>query len=65
MECIVNKLINERWSDQFIRGRERVHIEAEGLGGCRIGEVAGAGECHGVLANETCIITDPNAEPGS
>ena len=22
------------------------------------------GECHGVLANETCIITDPSAEPG-
>ena len=65
MECIVNKLINQRWSDPFIRGRERVQIEAEGLGGCRIGEVAGAGECHGVLANETCIITDPNAEPGS
>eukprot|EP00966_Prymnesium_polylepis_P289147 6678677-Prymnesium_polylepis.1 len=65
MECIVNQLINERWSDPFIRGRERVQIEAEGLGGCRIGEVAGAGECHHVLANETCIITDPNAEPGS
>ena len=45
-EIIVNKLINERWSDPFIRARERVQIEAEGLGGCRIGEVAGA--------NETC-----------
>ena len=42
-----------------------MQILAEGLGGCRIGEVAGAGECQGVLANETCVITDPSAEPGS
>ena len=65
LQCIIKELINERWSDPYIQAREKMQILAEGLGGCRIGEVAGAGECHGVLVNETCVITDTSAEPGS
>ena len=43
----------------FLRSREKVQIVAEAVGGCRISEVTGGGEAHGVLANETCIITNP------
>ena len=31
---------------------------AEGMGGCRIGEVVGGGDSHGLLANECAILRD-------
>ena len=31
----------------------------EGVGGCRIGEVCGGGESHGILANNLRFIEDP------
>lgn len=65
LHIIVTELINERYSDPFIRARERVQVEIEGLGGCRIGEVCGGGDGHGVLANEVCVLTDPREQPGS
>ena len=54
-----------RYNDPFIRAREIVQLEIEGIGGCRIGEVVGGGDCHGVLANNTCVLTNQSAEPGS
>ena len=35
------------------------------MGGCRIGEVAGGGDCHGLLANNVVIMEDPSADKGS
>ena len=43
---MVNKGVAERYSDPFIAARERVQLEMEGVGGCRIGEVAGGGDVH-------------------
>ena len=54
--------IDTRYSSQLLRAREKVQIEAEGVGGCRIGEVAGGGDSHGLLANETAILYDPVTE---
>ena len=51
----MTELVNERYSDPFIRAREKVQLEIEGLGGCRIGEVCGGGDGHGVVANEVCV----------
>ena len=48
----------------FLVARERIQVVCEGVGGCRIGEVAGGGEGHGLLANETCLVEDPAAEAG-
>jgi hypothetical protein len=42
----------------FVGAREKVQFVFEGVGGCRIGEVVGAGDSHGLLANETAILTD-------
>ena len=56
-------VIDSRFSDAFIAGREKVQIVLEGVGGCRICEVAG--DCHGVLANNTCILEDLEAEHGA
>ena len=48
----------------FLVARERIQVVCEGVGGCRIGEVAGGGEGHGLLANETCLVEDPAAVAG-
>jgi hypothetical protein len=45
LTIVVTKLINDRYSDPFIRSS--VQVEIEGLGGCRIGEVCGGGDGHG------------------
>jgi hypothetical protein len=42
----------------FVGAREKVQIVFEGVGGCRIGEVVGSGDSHGLLANETAILTN-------
>jgi hypothetical protein len=38
-----------------------VHTLLEGLGGCRVGEATSGGDFHGLLANNACIITNPQA----
>ena len=43
--------------------RTKLMVVTEGVGGLRIGEVAGGGDSHGLLANETAILTDPEKEP--
>ena len=56
--------IDQRFSDPFISSREKVQFLAEGVGGCRIGEVCGGGDGHGVLANNTAILEDLNMPQG-
>ena len=43
----------------FVALREKVQFLCEGVGGCRIGEVCGGGESHGILANNLKFIEDP------
>ena len=47
-----------------VAGRTTVQFVMEAVGGCRIGEVCGAGEGHGLLANNTAILEDLDASPG-
>ena len=51
-------VIDTRFRNSFIAAREKVQFVTEGLGGCRIGEVAGGGDDHGLLANNVCILED-------
>jgi hypothetical protein len=45
-----------------VAARTKVNVVTEGLAGLRIGEVAGGGDAHGLLANETAILIDPEKE---
>jgi len=45
----------------FLQKRWNVQTLAEALGGARVGEATSGGDFHGLLANNTCIITDPHA----
>ena len=53
--------IDERFKHPsgFVALREKVQFLCEGIGGCRIGEVCGGGESHGILANNLRFIEDP------
>ena len=53
--------IGERFAHPggFVALREKVQFLCEGVGGCRIGEVCGGGESHGILANNLKFIEDP------
>ena len=62
LKLIVDKLIDERYPDPFIAAREKVQFIAEAIGGCRIGEVCGGGDSHGLLANNVAILEDISAE---
>ena len=48
----------KRFSNLFLRSRENIQVICEGVGGCRIGEVCGGGDVHGLLANNTAILED-------
>ena len=41
-----------------LNARWKLELVCEGVGGCRIGEVVGGGDGHGLLANNTCIQED-------
>ena len=43
-------------SSKITAAREKVQCEAEGIGGCRLGEVTGGGDGHGLLADRTAIL---------
>jgi hypothetical protein len=58
MIAIVGPIVDARFKAPFLRSRARVQVEAEGVGGCRIGEVTGGGDLHGLLANQSCILED-------
>ena len=58
-------LVDQRFSTPLLSAREKVQLVCEGVGGCRVGEVAGGGDCHGMLANEVAIMEDPLAEEGA
>jgi hypothetical protein len=58
-------LVDQRYPQALLGAREKVQVVCEGVGGCRIGEVAGGGDCHGLLANEVAIMEDPQAEEGA
>ena len=62
LKLIVEKLIDERFPDPFISAREKVQFIAEAVGGCRIGEVCGGGDSHGLLANNVVGATDAEAD---
>ena len=57
----VEEVIAARCITTFLENRERVQFDFEGIGGCRIGEVCGGGETHGLLANKVAILTDQDA----
>ena len=61
LKLIVEKVIDERYPDPFISAREKVQFIAEAVGGCRIGEVCGGGDSHGLLANNVAILEDSEA----
>ena len=44
--------------------REKVQFLCEAVGGCRIGEVCGGGDSHGILANNLKFLADENATEG-
>ena len=52
-------VIDTRYPQPTIAPREKFQVVAEGQGGCRICEVVGAGEGHGLLANDTAILENP------
>ena len=57
-------VIDQRFKSWVVAARSKVQFVFEGVGGCRIGEVCGAGEGHGLLANNTAILEDLDAPPG-
>ena len=65
LQLIVEKLIDQRFANAFIASREKLQFIAEAVGGCRIGEVCGGGDSHGLLANNLAILEDLEAEPDS
>jgi hypothetical protein len=64
LKTMVEEIIPKRFADPFIVRREQLQVLIEGVGGCRIGEVAGAGEVHGLLANNVALLEDPEAPVG-
>lgn len=58
LKLAVEEVIPERCGNEFLESRETVQFDFEGVGGCRIGEVCGGGETHGLLANKVAILTD-------
>ena len=57
-------VIDRRFKSAVVASRTKVQFLFEAVGGCRIGEVCGAGEGHGLLANNTAILEDLEASPG-
>ena len=45
--------------DGVVKFRTKLQSVCEGVGGCRVSEVAGGGDCHGLLANHSAILRDP------
>ena len=64
LKLIVDELLDKRFSSPLVASRTRLQFLIEGVGGCRIGEVVGGGEGHGLLANNTCILEDLSEEVG-
>ena len=58
MRLLMNKVIPERYPKPFLQAREKLQMVIEGVGGCRIAEVCGAGDKHGILANNSAILED-------
>jgi hypothetical protein len=61
LKWCIEKGIDERFRHPsgFVALREKVQFLCEGVGGCRIGEVCGGGESHGILANNLKFVEDP------
>jgi hypothetical protein len=57
--------VDARYGRYLLSAREKVQLVCEGVGGCRIGEVAGGGDCHGLLANEVALMEDPSGVTGA
>ena len=64
LKLIVDKLIDQRFGSSFVASREKLQFVMEAVGGCRIGEVCGGGDSHGLLANNMAILEDPEVEAG-
>ena len=58
-------IIDHRFTSSFIAAREKVQFVMEGVGGCRIGEVAGGGDLHGLLSNNVAILEKLDAPSGA
>ena len=63
LKWCIEKGIDERYFG-FVAKREKVQFLCEGLGGCRIGEVCGGGETHGILANNLAFLEDASSQDG-
>ena len=50
-KAAINSYIGARWA---------LESNVEGVGGARVGEAVGAGDCHGLMANHSSIITHPD-----
>jgi hypothetical protein len=63
LKWCLEKGIDERFKHPsgFVALREKVQFICEGVGGCRIGEVCGGGESHGILANNLRFIARPRS----
>jgi hypothetical protein len=61
LKWCIEEGIDERFKHPsgFVALREKVQFICEGVGGCRIGEVCGGGESHGILANNLRFVEDP------
>ena len=60
----IDKGIDKRYTGSFVSKREKVQFLCEAVGGCRIGEVCGGGDSHGILANNLKFLADENATEG-
>ena len=56
-ELLVEQTRVEGGATRFIRSRDRTLGCLEGVGGCRVGDAAGADDCHGLVAENVSLIT--------
>ena len=57
-------LADQRYgTGSYLASKNKLQFVMEGVGGCRICEVAG--DAHGVLANNTCVMEDLDGERGA
>ena len=67
MACLLGRggLVDRERKSSLLSARDALQIVLEGVGGCRVGEVAGGGDVHGFLANNLSLVEDPTADAGT
>ena len=65
LDACTQQVIPERWpessrgANNYLRSRWTLELLVEGVGGARVGEAVGAGDFHGLMANNTSIVSHP------